>query len=106
MSQVLNSPMTTLNQTFLTNNKRALSRFFGTVALTSQPRFYLYRFNQRKTRNTGARSEMCLKLTVKVSERRQRHCSGVFIVNTDFTHWSGISIGDFEQVYAGSVDEL
>ena len=49
---------------------------------------------------------MCLKLTVKVSERRQWHCSGVFIVNTDFTHSSGISIGDFEQVYAGSVDEL
>ena len=49
---------------------------------------------------------MGLKLTAKVSERHQWHCSGVFIVNTDFTHSSGISIGDFEQLYAGSVDEL
>ena len=27
-------------------------------------------------------------------------------LSTDFTHSSGVSIGDFEQVNAGSVDEL
>ena len=42
MSQVLSSPLTTINQMFLTNNKRAISRFFGTVALTTQPEFYLF----------------------------------------------------------------
>ena len=35
-SQVLSLPLTTLNQMFLTNNKRAISRFYGTVALTTQ----------------------------------------------------------------------
>ena len=35
VSQVLSSSLTTLNQMFLTNNKRALSRFCGTVALTA-----------------------------------------------------------------------
>ena len=35
VSQVLSSPLTTINQMFLTNNKRALSRLFGMVALTT-----------------------------------------------------------------------
>ena len=37
--QVLSSPLTTINQMFFTNNKRAISRFFGTVSLTTQPGF-------------------------------------------------------------------
>ena len=35
VSQVLSSPLTTINQTFLTNNKRAVSRFIGMVALNT-----------------------------------------------------------------------
>ena len=91
MSQVLSSPPTTINQTLLTNNKRAISQYFGTVALTTQPRFYLFKVNDRNTKNTRARCGMCLKLTVKTP---------------DFTHSSGVSIGKFEQVNADSVDEL
>ena len=33
VSQVLSSPLTTINQKLFTNNKRAISRFFGTVTL-------------------------------------------------------------------------
>ena len=39
--------------------------------------------NNRKTRN---RCEICSKLTIKTSERRQWHRSGTFIVN--FEHIS------------------
>ena len=39
VSQVLNSPLTTINQMFLTNNKRAISQFFETVVITTKPRF-------------------------------------------------------------------
>ena len=35
VSQVLSSSLSTINQMFLTNNKRAISRFFGMVALTT-----------------------------------------------------------------------
>ena len=41
------------------------------VVLTSQPRFYLFKFNNRNTKNTTVRSEMCLKLTVKTPEQRK-----------------------------------
>ena len=37
--QVLSSPLTTINQMFFTNNKRAISRLFGTVTLSTQPGF-------------------------------------------------------------------
>ena len=40
VSKVLSSSLSTINQTFLTKNKRVISRFFGTVALTTWPRFY------------------------------------------------------------------
>ena len=35
VSQVLSSPLTTINQIILTNNKSAISRFFGTIVLTT-----------------------------------------------------------------------
>ena len=35
LSQVLSSPLATINQVFLTTNKRATSWFFGTVSLTT-----------------------------------------------------------------------
>ena len=54
LSQVLSSPLTTINQMFLTNNKRAISRFFGMVALNTLQRFYLFKVNNRNTKNTRA----------------------------------------------------
>ena len=50
VSLVLSSPLTTKNQTFLTNNKRAISRFFGTVALPTQPGLHLFKVNNRNTK--------------------------------------------------------
>ena len=72
VSQLLSTPLTTINETFFMKNKRATSQFFGTVTLTTQSGFYLLKFNKRNTENTRARCEMCLKLTVKTPERRQR----------------------------------
>ena len=63
MFQVLSSTLTTTNQTFLTNQKRIVSRIFGTVALTTHPGFYLFIVNNRKTKSTRARYDVCLKLT-------------------------------------------
>ena len=61
--QVLSSTLTTTNQTFLTNQKRNVSPIFGTVALTTQPGFYLFIVNNSKTKSTRARYDICLKLT-------------------------------------------
>ena len=55
VSQVLSLPLTTINQTFLTNNKRAKLRFFETMTLTTQQGFYLFKVNKRNTKNTRAR---------------------------------------------------
>ena len=63
------------------NNKRAISWFFGTVAFTTQPGFYLFKVNNRYTKKARARCKMCLKLTVRTPKRRQGHFSGVFMVN-------------------------
>ena len=71
MSQVLSLPLPTINQTFLMNNKRAIPRFFGTMALCTQPKFYLFKVNNRNIKKTRTRCEMCLMLTVKTPERRQ-----------------------------------
>ena len=48
--KVLSSPLTTTNQTFFTNNKNAISALFGTVTLTTQPRFYSFKVNRRNTK--------------------------------------------------------
>ena len=108
--QVLTSSLTTINQTFITNNKSVISQFFRTVALPAQPGFYLFKVNNRNTKNTRARYEMCLKLTVRTPERRQWLRSGVFIAN--FHQISHIRLvfpsGNFEQtiversIYFGS----
>ena len=58
-------------QTFLTINKRGISWFFGTVTVTTQPGFYLFEVNNKSDKNTRARCEMCLKLTVRAPERHQ-----------------------------------
>ena len=62
VSQVLSSFLTEINQMFLTSNKTAISRFFRAVTLTTQPGFYLFQVNNRTTKNTKARCDMCLKL--------------------------------------------
>ena len=43
------------------------------VTLTTQPEFQLFKFNNSNTKNTRAKCEMCLKLTVSTPERRQWH---------------------------------
>ena len=69
-SQVLSLPLTTINQTFFTNSKRAISRFFGTMTLTAKPGFYLFKVNNRNTKNNRTKCEMRLNLTVRTPERR------------------------------------
>ena len=59
VSQVPSSPEATINQTFLTHNKRAISRLFGTMAFSTQPGFYLNKVNNRSTKNTRARRKIC-----------------------------------------------
>ena len=56
---------------FFTNNKRAISQRFGTVTLTNQSGIYLLNVNNRNTKNSRARYDMCLKLTARTSEPRQ-----------------------------------
>ena len=49
------------SDTFLTNNKRTISWFFGTVTLAIHPGFYQFKVNNRNTKNTIAKCEMRLK---------------------------------------------
>ena len=53
------------------NNKRAVSRLFRTVTVTTRPGFYMFKVNNGNTKNTKARCERCLKLTVMAPKRRQ-----------------------------------
>ena len=71
VSQVLSLPLTTINQMFLINIRRAISWLFGSVTLTSQPGFYLFKVNNMNSKNTRTKREMCLKLTVKTPKQRQ-----------------------------------
>ena len=53
-------------------------------------------------RNTKRRWEICSELAIKIPEKRHSPRSDVFIVNfTYFTHYSSVSIVDFEQVSFG-----
>ena len=54
---------------------------FGTIAFTTQPGFCLFQVSNRNTKNTKARCEIYVKLTIMKPERRQGHRSSVFIVN-------------------------
>ena len=57
---------------------------------------YLFKANHRNTREG---CEICSKLTIETLERRQRRCSGVFIVNFEhFTSFSSAPIVDYELV--------
>ena len=55
---------------------------------------YMFKVSNRNTRK---RCEICSKLTIKY----QNDANGVIFYNTYFTHFSSISIVNFEQVYAG-----
>ena len=46
-----------------------------------QWRFYLFKTNNGNTKNDIGKCKMCLKLTVRIPERPQWHCAGVFIVD-------------------------
>ena len=61
---------------------------------------YMFKVNNR---NTKKRCEICSKLPIKASERRQWRRSGVFIVNFKLiSHlFSSVSIVNLEQVYTG-----
>ena len=59
----------------LAPRKHLSSHKYGTVFPAS---IYLFKVNNR---NTRARCEICSKLKIKTSERRQWRRSGVFIVN-------------------------
>ena len=41
------------------------------MTLTNLPDFYLFKVNNRNTKNTREKCEICLKLTVRTPERRQ-----------------------------------
>ena len=80
------------------------SRFFGTVFLTTQPEFYMFKVNNRNTKNTRARCQICLKLTLRtlMTLISYFYCK----LSSNFTHSSGISIVTLDQVHAGSVHVL
>ena len=81
VSQVLSSPLFTIDQTFFMNNKRAISRFFWN-SISYYAGFHLFKINGRNSKSTRVRCAMCLKLTVRTPKWRQGHLSGVFIVLT------------------------
>ena len=88
-------PLTTNNviyRNLLTINIRVLSKRLNPFGI------YLLKVNNR---NTSTRYEICSKLTIKTSERRQwRRCFHCQLW-TYFTSWSSVSIVNFEQVNAG-----
>ena len=56
---------------FFMKSEKTVMRFFETVTLTTLPGFYLFKVNNKNTKNIGAGCEMCLKLTIKKPEQRQ-----------------------------------
>ena len=70
VSQVLSSPLTTINQTFFSNSKTAISRFFVMMTLTAKAGFDLFKFSNINKKNTRTKCKMYLKLTVRSPERR------------------------------------
>ena len=61
---------------------------------------YVFKVNNR---NTKSRYEICSNLTIKITEWRHWHRSGVFIVRTYFTPCFTVSLVNFEQLNAGLV---
>ena len=70
-----------LFSTFFMKGKVTISRYFETMTLTTQLRFYLFKVNDRYTKNTRAIYKMCLNVIDRTPEGRELHETGVFIVN-------------------------
>ena len=49
--------------------KRTISQLFETVTPTTQLGFYLFKVNNRNTKITDARCEICLKIIVRTTEQ-------------------------------------
>ena len=83
MSQILSSPLTTINQCFLRTTKTYITVFWngGSYYLLTEILPREFKVNNRKTKNTRAWFEMCLHLSVKTPEWRHWLCSGFFIAN-------------------------
>ena len=74
--------------------------------LTAQLSIYMFKVNNR---NTRTKCEICSELTIKTSERRHWHRSGVFIVNFEYiSHLvlSSVSVVNFEQVIANWINKF
>ena len=56
-----------------------------------------------KNRNTRARCEICSKLTIKTSERRQWRCSGIIIVVFEYISQLVLFLTLSRQMLAGIV---
>ena len=70
------------------SNYKEKSNTVNLLTTTIDPAFiYLLKVNKRNTRR---RCEICSKLTIKIPERRQWCCSGIFIVN--FEHISHLLV--------------
>ena len=67
------------------------------------PQFNKIKFNLLKVNSWNPRtiSEICSKLTIKTPERRNCGDIILFLTLNNFTHCSGISIVEIEQVNAG-----
>ena len=65
------------------------SVFTVTACLYNPAGIYLFKV---KNRNSGTICEIFSKLTIKTPKRR--------LLWTDFTHWSGVFVIDFEQINA------
>ena len=84
-------PHNLFNPTTLMNNVFFLFLFF----FKKEPYYYpggIYMFKVNN-KNIRTRCEICSKITVKIPERRQWHCFGVFIVH--FEHISHILLLTF-----------
>ena len=69
---------------------------FSVLSITFSANIYLFKVNNRNTRN---RREICSKLTIKTPEQCQGRRSGVLLLILNiFLPFSSVSIVDFEQV--------
>ena len=86
--------------TLLTKSKRKTGLFFIVKFELTFHRYSLNYLLKVNNSNTRTRCEICLKLTIKIPERRQWRRSGIFIVNFKYISHL-VSIVNFEHVIAG-----
>ena len=71
MSQVLSLPLTTFFLPFFYIYYEQQKNYITVFWNSTQLGFYLLKVNDKKTKTTRARYEMCLKIIVRTPERRQ-----------------------------------